>query len=350
MASRALFALLVAGALAVSIAAPAEATVSIVATDPATGEVGVAAASCVQFDLARIATVVPGKGVAVSQGQLRVTDPLRMMHTLRSGASAPEALLHVAGSAPGGDPAGQYAVVTTDGAVIRTGPGLPRVAADATATSIAVVGNDLLSRAVVDRAEAAFLRAKGTLADRLIAALTASSAAGGDRRCHSQTATAAFIIVASPDRQPVVPIRGLPGVARRRAAVLKMVGKSVAADELGDLLRDAAALKRPEGEGAPDLYLSLIQPAHGFNAVELLDQAYRQLQASRTPAPSATPASGHGQSQSPVGAMGDGSQSNGVGWAVAWVALGLVALGAWWIPPRRRERKRERSTTKTTTK
>jgi hypothetical protein len=342
MAMRAFSILFVASALTLALAGRAQATVSIVASDPATGELGVAAASCVQYDLARIATVVPGAGVAVSQGRQRLMDPLRMMRALRSGASAPSALSRVAGPAEGTTDGRQYGVVTADGSVaVRAGSGRPGVSADATGASVAVVGNDLPRRDVVDRAEAAFLRANGSLADRLIAALTASSAAGGDRRCHAQTATAAFIIVTSPDRQAVVPIRGLHGVKHRQAAVLQMVGKTVAADELGDLLRDAATLKRPTGAGRPNLYLSLIQPAHGFNAVELLSQAYHQLKSSPSPTPAST------RSPAPATpAQAGTSLGSRIGWTFAWIALGLVALAAWWSPQRRR-RDRGGSTTKT---
>ena len=85
------------------------------------------------------------------------------------------------------------------------------------------------------------------------------------------------------------------------------MGTTVAADELGDLLRDAAGLRRPTGPGHPDLYLSLIQPAHGFNAVSLLDQAYRQLPAGPTPTPRRHPATrspARPRSRSRFGAIG----------------------------------------------
>jgi uncharacterized Ntn-hydrolase superfamily protein len=324
-------------ALLVTAVAPAHATVSILAVDPATGQVGVAAASCVSYDLARIVTLVPGKGVAVTQGRQRRADPLRLMRAMRSGASAQAVLDRVAGPTSGQDPR-QYAVVTADGAVAeRTGAAAPATVGDVSYPSMVVVGNDLMRREVADRAGRAFEAATGSLADRLLAALRASSVAGGDRRCGSQTATAALLIVAGPDRKPLVPSRGLAGVRARRAAVFKMVGKTIAADQVSDLLLEAAALKRPTGPGRPDLYLSLIQPEFGFNAVELLGQAYRQLRSSPSPTPAATPA--------PTGGSASATASKGpsiaerAGWVVAWVALGLVALAAWWTPRRRGRRR-----------
>jgi hypothetical protein len=111
-----------------------------------------------------------------------------------------------------------------------------------------------------------------------------------------------------------------------------MVGKTIAADQVSDLILEAVALKRPTGPGRPDLYLSLIQPEFGFNAVDLLGQAFRQLQSS--PAP--TPAAGPGVAPVAAAPASAGtSVRERVGWVVAWIALGLVALAAWWTPRRR---------------
>jgi len=344
MAARTLRVLTCAGALCLGPvlggAVPARATVSILAVDPSTGEVGVAAASCVQFDLARIATVVPGVGVAVSQGDERRGDPLRLLASLQKGMTASEALHEAAApmsSAAGG--ARQYGVVTLKGgAAALTGAGAHPVAADTSGGTVVAVGTELRSRSGVERARDAFLRTSGDLAHRLIAGLQAAGAAGGDRRCHSQRATAAFIIVADPGKSPVVPIRGLAAVAHRQRKVMRMVGQTVAADQLGDLLRDAAGLRRPTGPGAPDLYLSLIQPAHGFNAVSLLAQAYRQLLASPspTPAPARTPAPTPSPTSAPSGSV-QPSRAGGGPAGYVWLAAAgiLVSLGY-----RRRVRRR----------
>jgi uncharacterized Ntn-hydrolase superfamily protein len=76
--------------------------------------------------------------------------------------------------------------------------------------AVSVQGNTLESQAVVSDALAAFSAANiGSvqLPDRLMRALEAASAAGGDRRCNSQsgfqqTAQAAFIMVARADQPP----------------------------------------------------------------------------------------------------------------------------------------------------
>jgi hypothetical protein len=345
MPARVLRTLALTGMVMLAMASPAWATVSIVAVDPATGQVGVAAASCAQFDLARIATVLPGVGAAVSQGRQRGGDPMALLSTMQSASTAQDALDRAAPAGAGGDDTRQYAVVMrTGGTAMRTGSHLPPAAAETSADTVVVVGNSLTSPKVVERAKAAFLAGSGDLAHRLIAGLLASSAAGGDRRCGSQTATSAFIIVAGPGQRPVVPIRGLPGVALRRQKVFGMVGKTVAADELGDLLRDASGLRRPSGPGSPDLYLSLIQPAHAFNAVELLAQGYRQLLATPSPMPSPTASS---TSPTSVAAASTGSGSSGYGALYAGLAVvGVLVVAG--IARRSRTRRRRTAAGATT--
>ncbi len=48
----------------------AEATWSIVGVDPETGEVGVAVASCVGFEVTIVPVLVPGVGAAASQADI----------------------------------------------------------------------------------------------------------------------------------------------------------------------------------------------------------------------------------------------------------------------------------------
>jgi hypothetical protein len=341
MPTRSIIVLMLVGSFTSVLAVPARATVSIVAVDPATGEIGVAAASCVQFDLARIATVLPGVGAAVSQGHQRREDPLRLLEAMRDGGNASETLDRVAsaGTDPGGRTRQFGVVMLGEGASALTGDRADPVAADASAATVVVVGTELERGQVVTRAKEAFLQSSGDLAHRLLAGLKASSVAGGDRRCHSQSATSAFMIVASPGEDPVAPIRGLPGVARRRAKVLEMVGRTVAADELGDLLRDAAGLRRPTGPGGPDVYLSLIQPKHAFNAVTLLAQAYRQLLSTPTATPTPIPTTSPTTTAGPAQTGGGGSI--GIS-AYLWLAVAGILLPAGLWGRHRQRRRRDR--------
>jgi uncharacterized Ntn-hydrolase superfamily protein len=74
-----------------------------------------------------------------------------------------------------------------------------------------VQGNTLFSDQVAYEAELAFTRAKGTLADHVMAAMEAADAKGGDKRCNCEaepkpaapcdgkTAQVAYILIANKD-------------------------------------------------------------------------------------------------------------------------------------------------------
>ena len=76
-----------------------------------------------------------------------------------------------------------------------------------------VQGNTLLGRDVVDKAALAFTRAQGTMADRVMAAMEAADANGGDHRCNwctnpldyvpcdDMTAHVAYILIAEKGDQ-----------------------------------------------------------------------------------------------------------------------------------------------------
>ena len=189
-------------ALTVVAAVPAHATWSIAATDPTTGEVGVAVASCVPGEVVRVAVLAPGEAAAATQANINFESGPTLLTTLESGASAEEAVATV--TDPSYDPTAaqrQFGVVTLDGTVAGfTGSETMPVAlnsANASATATAQ-GNILVSEAVVADSLAAFDSTQGTLADKLLAALQAGSAAGGDSRCGERTASAAARLVAKP--------------------------------------------------------------------------------------------------------------------------------------------------------
>jgi hypothetical protein len=94
-------------------------------------------------------------------------------------------------------------------------------------------------------------------------------------------------VLASPGEGLIAPGRGLRAARLRTKTVISQAGGSLAADELSDRLLEAAAIPHPEGQGAPDVYLSLMQPPGGFAVIPLLRQAYEQTSSvSGTPSPS----------------------------------------------------------------
>ena len=189
-----------AGALVVAMAAPASATWSIVGSDPATGEVGVAVASCVPGEVVRVPVLAPGQGAAASQAALNFESGPVLLTSLQAGADAQTVVADVSA----GDSSlqqRQFGVVTLNGTVAGfTGSENMPVALNQAndAGTATAQGNILVSEQVVTDSLAAFDATQGTLADKLLAALQAGSAAGGDSRCGERTASAAALLVAAP--------------------------------------------------------------------------------------------------------------------------------------------------------
>jgi uncharacterized Ntn-hydrolase superfamily protein len=184
-------------------------TFSIVAVDPLTGDVGAAGASCVPISAATLAALVPGKGAAAIQAAYIPQNQSQVLDLLQRGISAGQIIEHVSND----DydelvDERQYGVVTLQDNNIQvagfTGEENTDWAGDRQDITFAVSaqGNTLESQAVITDALEAFTATdlgSVELSDRLMRALEAASAAGGDRRCNQQdfrqTAQAAFIAV-----------------------------------------------------------------------------------------------------------------------------------------------------------
>ncbi len=194
---------------------PSEATWSIVGVDPETGEVGVAVASCVPAavlgDLDKplgLVALAPGKGAGISQALLNNDVPPRMVDLLNEEGTSAEVLAEVTSPEFDSDPQQrQHGVVTSDGVAAGfTGSENMTVALDRQGPNVTAQGNILVSEAVVVDAVAAFgADADAPLAERLVNALVAGAAAGGDSRCGDQTALFAQVVVAGPNDDPQSP-------------------------------------------------------------------------------------------------------------------------------------------------
>jgi len=181
---RALLATLLAAVPALSPASPREpvATFSIVARDPATGELGVAVAS----RFFAVGAVVPwaraGVGAVATQSFANTTYGPRGLELLAQSATPAEALAILLRSDPDREKR-QVGMVAADGAsVTYSGKGCNPWAGGRSGKDYAIQGNILTGEPVVAAMERAFLGTKGTLADRLFAALAGGDAAGGDSR------------------------------------------------------------------------------------------------------------------------------------------------------------------------
>ena len=177
------------GVLAV-VVTPAPATWSIVMVDTVTGEVCIGIATClVGFDLIpNTVVVVPGVGVAAAQsfvGPLSLRDMIRQ--ALLAGTPVATILSQLAAADPGHQ-SRQYGIVgVTHGMLTFTGSGAGAWAGGLTgqvgSIMYAIQGNVLTGNAVITSAESALLTTPGSMAEKLMAAMQAARAMGGDGRC-----------------------------------------------------------------------------------------------------------------------------------------------------------------------
>ena len=176
------------------------ATWSVIALDRTTGIVVIASATCVtQQSFARFpakdlrdvqAIVVPGKAVAAAQARVDNTRAnQKLIYAELQKGTAPEEIIALLKQ----DPAiagRQFGIVDMQGRTAgHSGASNGAVSLDrqgqVTGTQIyySIQGNILAGDVVVTEAVQAFVSASGDLTDRVMAAMEAADAKGGDRRC-----------------------------------------------------------------------------------------------------------------------------------------------------------------------
>jgi hypothetical protein len=161
-------------------------TYSVVARDPASGALGVAVQSCFFAVGAVVPWARPGVGAVATQAFADPAYGHRCLDALAAGSSAAEAL----DKASAADPAAflrQVGVVAADGSVAaHTGAGCIDHAGHRTGDGVAVQANMMASPSVWPAMADAYAYATGPR--RLLAALDAAQAAGGDARAHVRRA------------------------------------------------------------------------------------------------------------------------------------------------------------------
>jgi uncharacterized Ntn-hydrolase superfamily protein len=200
-------------------------TWSIVARDPGTGLLGIAIASRF-FAVGAVCPRTEAKVGAIStQALVNPTLGTYGLALLRDGIPAPAALDMMIG-ADDGRAARQVHLIDTAGRTAAyTGEECVGWAGHRTREGASVAGNMLAGAAVVDDTLAAYLDNIGLpLVERLLAALDAGQAAGGDKRGKQSAA----LLVQGPEpytrlnmrvddhAEPFVELRRLYGVARER--------------------------------------------------------------------------------------------------------------------------------------
>jgi len=205
------------------LASAARATFTIVAVDRTSGAVGFAGATC-GIGIEFVPAVVPDRGVVAAQADTSFIGRDAARDWITHGDSATDVLGRLAdptlyqktfyqrwfASRP---PRLQYGVATLTGADAGaySGADIPAWSGSAHGAGYSVQGNTLRDAAVVNDAARAFDGAERdgcalTLADRLLAALEAARAAGGDSRCPAEAPEiSAALIVAERSDPPDAP-------------------------------------------------------------------------------------------------------------------------------------------------
>jgi uncharacterized Ntn-hydrolase superfamily protein len=239
---------------ALALPSSAFATWSVVAVDRATGRIVIASATCVdQNDMflpGVQAVVVPGKGVAACQASVDGTHQNQMLvfRELQKGTD-PAQIIDLLSADPAFQ-SRQFGIVDLQGR--RAGhSGLTNgyVAQDmqgqvsGTAIFYSIQGNILRPGEVVPSAVKAFVSAPGAITDRVMAAMEAADAGGGDSRCACPAAPA-------DGTAAKIPCEGKTA----HVAYILMAEKD---DTSGDSHND----------GTYAMFLRVAQPERGANAI-----------------------------------------------------------------------------------
>jgi uncharacterized Ntn-hydrolase superfamily protein len=233
-------------------------TYSIVARDPATGELGVA----VQSHWFSVGSVVPwaepGIGAVATQSMAEPAYGPNALDLLRAGYGAREALDSLV-RADKGQAVRQVAVVDSHGHVaVHTGRRCVQFADHEAGRGFVCAANMMRNPGVPQAMARAFTTTIGELPERLLAALDAAEATGGDVRGHQ---SAAMIVVRARDEQwkSSLDLRvedsAFPLVELRRLTRLRLAYDfAERADELTAAGRrdEAALLYRRSMEVAPE--------------------------------------------------------------------------------------------------
>ena len=239
------------------------ATWSVIAVDLSTGRIVIASATCVNnndmFLMGVQAVVVPGKGVAACQASVDGTHANQMLvfEELEKG-TPPEKIIELLSQ----DPAfqgRQFGIVDLQGrAAGHSGLTNGYVSQDihgrvpGTQIYYSIQGNILRPGEVVPHAVRAFLETNGAITDRVMAAMEAADASGGDSRC-SCPATP------SDGSAPLVPCTAKTA----HVAYILMAERN---DQIGQRVADNATWAHNNGKYA--MYLTVSQPDYpGPNAI-----------------------------------------------------------------------------------
>lgn len=175
-------------------------TYSIVARDPQTGELAVAVQSHF-FGVGRLCPFVrAGVGAVATQASVDPAYGPRGLRLMESGKTPPDALAELVAADPG-QATRQVAFLSADGQVAtHTGDNCIAEAGHRVGEQYSVQANMMLNPTVPDAMAEAFESAKGDLVDRILVALDAAEAEGGDIR--GRQSAALLVTSSTPGGEP----------------------------------------------------------------------------------------------------------------------------------------------------
>lgn len=204
-------------------------TWSILVRDPATGSLGAAVATRFFAVGALCIHVEGGVGALATQALINPMYAVHGMPMLRDGM-APDAVAAALLAADAGRDQRQLHMIDAAGRIAQhSGPGCVGWFGHLAGHDVSVAGNMLAGPEVVARTLDAWNTAQGTMAERLLSALEAGEAAGGDKRGKQSAA----LQIASRDPysdldirtddhpDPLAELRRLLAVSRERYAIFR---------------------------------------------------------------------------------------------------------------------------------
>jgi uncharacterized Ntn-hydrolase superfamily protein len=204
-------------------------TWSILARDPATGALGAAVATRF-FAVGALCIHVEGRVAALAtQALVNPMYAVNGMPMLRA-TQTPEAVVAALIAADAGRQTRQLHILDAAGRIAQhTGTDCIAWCGHVRGTDVSVAGNMLAGAAVLDRTLEAFAASTGGLGERLLAALEAGEAAGGDKRGKQSAALKIATHDPYPDLDiraddhpdPIAELRRLHRVSQERFAVFR---------------------------------------------------------------------------------------------------------------------------------
>ena len=204
-------------------------TWSILARDPATGAIGAAVATRF-FAVGALAIHVEGRvGALATQALINPMYAVHGMPRLRA-REAPEVIVAALLADDAGRDHRQIHILDATGRIASfTGQHCVSWCGSVRGTDVSVAGNMLAGPEVVQHTLDAFQTAGGSFAERLLTALEAGEAAGGDKRGKQSAALRICTHDPYPDLDiraddhpdPIRELRRLHGVSRERFAVFR---------------------------------------------------------------------------------------------------------------------------------